>query len=318
MRRQLVVATLAVPFAAIVALRAAPARACSCVAPRIVPSNDSTGIPLNTRVWVPDYRGVSDTRQPRLWQDSGQPIDVDVGTIQDASGMRFLVLTPKAPLAPSTKHMIEAVEFGKATTIRFTTGDAADTTAPALPAGKLTKVCAALTPGSSCGEQHRLLQFEIPTYDTPLAVITAGEQPPPLSLTQSPPSWPPDPNPVLFSYATHANSRYETWLGQGGCSFWPSSQAAGTIFYGAVDLAGNFSGWRAGGVVGLPDYPKVAVASSDNRCVDPSAPPPDGGVTPPGATSGCAIGGRDASALPVALLAALALIGLGRRRPGEY
>jgi hypothetical protein len=330
MRSRLAVAGLAVSFAAIAAIGGARlARACSCATPEVMPFDGSTGVPLNTRVWVPDGgRGGSSTvSPPRLRPVGGLLVDFDVSAIQDASGLRYKVLKPKAPLAPMTRYVVETVDLRGSTTSSFTTGEVADTTAPAPPAGRVTKSCAARTPQSSCGEYSRSLRFEIPTSDKALAVITTGGQPPPPSLDQSPQAWPPDPNPVIFAYR---GTRTEFGLGQSACIHWPISQPAGTIFFGAVDLAGNFSGWHAGGPVALPDYPKVAIADPDKHCVDPSmastggplpfdaGPPPDGGVTPPDNGMGCAIGDRDVSALPVALLAALTLIGLGRRRRSQY
>jgi hypothetical protein len=64
------------------------------------------------------------------------------------------------------------------------------------------------------------------------------------------------------------------------------------VFYGALDIAGNFSGWTRGGDLGLPDLPSAPPDASAIRCVEYG----DGGV--PLDASPDAAGPRDAPGLP--------------------
>ena len=183
--------------------------------------------------------------------------------------MTILVLTPRTPLAPSTRYQVKvAGSYFNPQPTSFTTGELADTTAPDSPMGKLVKVCSSRSPGSSCGEYARSLQFEVPTDDTPMAVLTGGDEPPPPALDRLPSSWPPDgPRPLLSDRWSQLTPP-KLSLGQGACSHWPLDQPRGNIFFGAIDLSGNFSGWRAGGPVVLPDYPTVPVPAYESSCVE--------------------------------------------------
>jgi hypothetical protein len=337
MRRLLAVASLAVAFAGIAAI-AGPtsARACSCATPFLRPADGATGVPLNTRIWVPSI-GL-DQRNAKVIREGGEEIPCDVGAIHHTGGVTILVLTPRTPLAPSTRYQVKvAGSYLNPQPTSFTTGELTDTTAPESPMGKLVKVCSSRSPGSSCGEYARSLQFEVPTDDTPMAVLTAGDEPPPPALDRLPSSWPPDGPRPLLSDRWSQQTPPKLSLGQGACSHWPLDQPRGHIFYGAIDLSGNFSGWRAGGPVVLPDYPTVPVPALESSCVDPSmanmggGPPPfDSGPPPPGsrpppvdagpphdgssaaasAGAGCGIAGRGApgSGSLALLLAALGLI----------
>ena len=338
MRRLLAVASLAVAFAGIATIAGpTPARACSCATPSVRPADGATDVPRNARIWVPAFR--SDDMNVRILREGVEEIAFDVGAIEHSSGMFVLVLTPRAPLAPSTRYQVKAaLTYSNPQPTSFTTGETFDTTSPGVPMGKLAKVCAALTPNSSCGPYYRGMEFEIPTDDSPLVVLTLGEQPLTPSLDSLPTSSPlAGPIPIL---ADRWPLRTPTlWLGQGACSRWPLEQTRGTIFYGAIDLAGNFSGWRAGGPVALPDYPTVVVPDHDGHCVDPSManmgggpppvdsgpPPVDSGPPPDGATasssgSGCGIAGRGVpgSWSAALLLGALGLIIGDRRRPRDH
>jgi hypothetical protein len=332
MRRLLAVASLAVAFAGIAAIAGpTPARACSCATPFVRPADGATGVPLNTRIWVPSL-GL-DAKGVRLLREGGEEIPCDLGAIHHTAGMTVLVLTPRTPLAPSSRYQVRApfAAYNPQPT-SFTTGDTTDSTAPASPMAKLSRVCAALTPNSSCGPHYRLLEFEVPSDDTPLVVLTTGEEPPLPTLDRLPASWPPaGPRPMLSDRWSQQTPPTLS-LGQGTCSRWPLDQPRGNIFFGAVDLAGNFSGWRAGGPVALPDYPTVAVPDPAQQCVDPSManmgggpPPVDSGPPPDGATassaaSGCGIAGRGlpGSGSAALLLAALLLIVGARRRPRDH
>jgi len=331
--------------AAVAGLVGAPAaRACSCVSFMTEPVDGAMNVPLNTRIWLPDASGGRQSVQVRV--SGGAEVPVGAGVMQWAGGQRLLILTPTAPLAARTTYEISSPFAPQVT--RFTTGDTSDSTPPPLPNGRLLSACAALTPGSSCGPSYQQVRFEIDRSDTPIVIVTAGETPPPPSLETVPSSWPIWPNPVSFQ----GLAAYELGLGRGQCMVWPSSEPRGVIFYGALDLAGNFSGWRRGSDIVLPDVPAGGTdASSPPVCLDygdGGVAPGDGGVAPvdggqtdvpldviapgPGGSAGdaaapaqagqsdgcaCRLPGRAPSGngAPGALLVAFALVAARRRRP---
>ena len=247
------------------------ARACSCIGAPTEPANGATNVPLNTRLWTHDPSPGLPLQYLELRVKGGADVPLaTAGALQFASGARMAVLTPAHLLAPRTTY--ELASFTGAVISTFTTGDTPDSVPPAAPAGRPVRACARLTPNSSCGNSHQSVELDITTDEVALVVLTRGETPPPPSLDRYPPSWPPQPNPVSF----HRVRNLDPYgLGLGGCTVWPHPEPRGTVFYGALDIAGNFSGWTRGGDLGLPDLPSAPPDASAVRCVEYG----DGGVS---------------------------------------
>ena len=265
------------------------ARACSCYPATGVhhPAGGATDVPLNTRIWAEGPPGPVTVRLMM----GGAEVPVNVGSISWVTGARLVVLTPKAPLAPRTQYVISN-PFSTNNTI-FTTGDAADSSPPPAPRGRITSACAGATPGSSCGPSYQMISFELEATEAPVVTITGGETPPPPVLDVYPDSWPPPRSfPITFLGARVLGARQS--IGRGACMVWPTTDSGGTIFYGALDLSGNFSGWQSGGPVKLPDVPAAGDAGTAANCIEYG----DGGA-PPDSAGDSAAPVPDAAPVPV-------------------
>jgi uncharacterized protein (TIGR03382 family) len=102
----------------------------------VVPEHGAADVPLNARISVL----ISGGGQPafRLFREANAAADEEVAfTISTAPGdntYQNVVLVPDAPLAAHTRYRVELAHHGdQGIVTSFTTGDAADTAAPAAP-----------------------------------------------------------------------------------------------------------------------------------------------------------------------------------------
>ncbi len=240
-------------IAALVFLLSLPASAiaCSCMPPFattfLAPSDGSTDVPTNARVWIGggalsvDYE-IDPDDLPNLW------LETDAGDLVPSTTTRLLsawhlvaVITPDVDLAPDTVH-VAWLEMNDAEApvalVEFRTGLDADTEAPAVPTTLKYTVYAdsGLPPdGNSCGPTDGV-SIEVDSSETLVVSDLLGRA-------------------TLDTDAVDGDSpdfRVQDegwiWLTRGGCSnAWPDvaigDQAEWQL--GAFDVAGNFSGGSA-------------------------------------------------------------------------
>lgn len=222
------------------ALLATPtvARACSCSIGFEVlwPEQDATGVPLNTRIWVAQFDEfeVPPLGEPLLRVFGGTTaLDLTTSTIDTSNGP-LTVLTPLAPLAPSTQYelidcaYVECVDGTGGTPVTsFITGTAADTDPPPRPVETDRSGDAGGSRRDSCGK-YKTATVRLDAEG--LIVMNIGD--------------------VTFDPATLSGRTSvvtfdpEITVGRGACSTgWGTSVDSAPVRYGAFDLAGNFSGW---------------------------------------------------------------------------
>ncbi len=222
--------------------------ACSCVGPFlsfVAPADRATGVPLNTRIWIgageifdaPPHLAVELHEEPSTIRNGGW-------TLLEAPNAKLHVFTPAAELKPNTRYRIVINGERRA---EFTTGEARDEEAPASPVlvGQEENLeSSTFGAVSSCGESATVaLTVE---SDAPILLLdragTSGFDPTTLHGS------------VTAIEVDQGTTQRMLVVGQGGCtSNWPEAGRGEStqVRLGAMDLAGNFSGFGAAEEIGF-------------------------------------------------------------------
>ncbi len=204
------------------------AHACSClVAGATVPPLGAVDVPLNTLIWSPGPFG-----EPTLTREDGAvPVPLTCTNLGTTWMCR-----PDAPLEPSTKYTT--------TSASFTTGTTTDTEAPPLPAETARRYYSknAGGPGPGVGTS-----CDSPTEQGVVALTMNGGDPLVLVDTSGSTDGAPPTGPITDVVAlTGASRGNEVWVGSYICVSNRPGTGPGDRFpirVGAMDAAGNFSGW---------------------------------------------------------------------------
>ncbi len=239
----------------------APAHACSCALNNtdyLAPADGATEVPTNTRIWVggahfgddsPTVEDLESSPPFLLLQDDGTEIELSAGVLSESS-LSIAVFTPTAELVAggvySLVKEIYNLDSPEPTLVSLTTfsvGGAADLEAPALPRELArSSSSSARLPGqmSSCG----------PTDVVNISVEETGH----LLVAQLGETGDFDTdnlNGVVSDLSPDGVFR----LGVGSCRWsWPEAApgASADAQWGALDLAGNFSGWSEATEIVIP------------------------------------------------------------------
>ncbi|HEY0711108.1 MAG TPA: hypothetical protein VGF45_00420 [Polyangia bacterium] len=292
------------------------AAACSCAYQNTrVPAPGAEGVATNTRIWL--TTAVSLTPAEAGFRLNGPDGDVAVSVTRHSAHLpsdAITILSPATPLKPNSAYRVFSGAAAAPIT-HFTTGSNDDTGTPELPRELSRRSTASFVPRSSCGEIQRSIQADVPFGSEFLFVhLTGGPDMPAVPGFVAGEKV--DGPPYVFAAASPT-----VVLGPVACAPWPSGFEAGWVWYGAMDAAGNFSGWSTGGPIALPPLPSADAGVDD--AASPSFVDADGGTsdapsrptdTGPGG-GGCSLGSSGPS-LPTApaLLMALALVITWRRR----
>ncbi|HTV19575.1 MAG TPA: hypothetical protein VMG12_12905 [Polyangiaceae bacterium] len=227
------------------------ARALSCADNLVqVPVNGERDVPTNTLIWAHGRFGGASAA--RLIGPEGE-VAVDERfmpvAIAPGAGTNFPVLVPRAELAPNTRYAIEIVYDHEPPSedvteqTWFTTGTGPATSAPPLPE------LVSIEPGAADGFSGRMrwlelgfgLQSRLLIADTASALgsVSSAED---LFVADG----------AFESVELTPTTRAVRWMsasdvlavGRGDCLIWPEvDEDQQTARFGALDLAGNFSGW---------------------------------------------------------------------------
>ena len=218
------------------------AAACDCGAPATwdytVPADGATGVPTNTRVFVPPSmlpweRGATPSF---YWKDAaGTPVPFDVASLCD-----FVVLVPRAELAPETSYTAGVVgeEY-----LLFTTGAGPDTVPPPVP--QITDVGRGeVSTGTSCGNMA-YVPVVVRSEAAELILLDLGAAAgfDPATMTGAVDAIEPGGEAVYF------------YIGEPACAA-PTAEPGETtrVRFAALDGAGNLSAWTDPRRIEVPDY----------------------------------------------------------------
>jgi len=271
-----------------------PAQACSCVSNGtdfLAPADGSTDVPTNTRIWVGGFQFGGDSLTTEelnlsppfiLARDDGAQVEL-IASIIKGNNELIAVFTPAAELVAggvySLGEEIYSLDNPVPTLVvlaTFTVGAEADLEAPELPSELARSSSASPRVAgqvSSCG----------PTDVVDLSIEATGQ----VLLAQVGEGRDFDTE-ALDGEVSELSLDGELDLGVGGCRWsWPEAKPGATADaqWGALDLAGNFSGWT-----------------------EPTE------IVIPAAGCSCSTQGAGVPAGSGAILALLLLIGGGRRR----
>ncbi len=139
-----------------------PAEACSCDRAEIVePGDGATGVPTNTRIVVKSTTYLNPDPGYVLSSASGE-VEIAAEIVSENGAYWITEITPVTPLAPSTMYTFIAP--WPLEELTFTTGDADDTVAPLAPTvGDLTLAMASYSDewSSSCGNTFNEVELPI-------------------------------------------------------------------------------------------------------------------------------------------------------------
>jgi hypothetical protein len=270
------------------------------------PAPGATGVPINTRIWFVNPPG---TEPPTVVTGPTGQVHARIGRLNAGlpTAGSVYVLTPTEPLAPNSDYTF-ANPRGQVAG-NFRTGAASDDVAPGKPVETKRESLADWSLGGTCGDSWQVVRSSV-TWEGPFLVarLAAAEPASAPDLLANPPS---GDTPYLF-----VSSAAEVSFGASRCTWWPSGFSDGRLWYGAMDIAGNFSGWSDAGPIALPALPPRPDGGA------PDAPAPDAPAGPPARqpSDGCRYAGGGGEAPAPAAAAALTTLALAlawrwRRRP---
>lgn len=307
-------------------LAPAAAQACSCRLPFLIaPADGASDVPTNTKIWhLPQVLSEQQGTFRLVGPLGDVAMDEQLIPANGGPGIVGRVFTPRSPLTPGARYRF-LVCGSLADCVGgegFTVG-AGRAEAPAKP-----RVLARepfFVPGhltGSCGpDDVRVVKFGLAWEGIALLWDVDGDN----DFSPS--------NLATLRRNRIDRATYEIEkglpLGVQPCWSWPwpksasgAPKAQGAVRFGALDLAGNFSGWTDAEAVSLPEGPAAgggtsvdAAAPADGAAMDDARTPADGPTSgaalpsvPGGAASSCAVGsgggrGSGAMSLPLACLA---------------
>jgi len=216
------------------------AHACSCLGPGLMtplPADGAVDVPTNTRLWFNSFGASQAVAELRRTEGEGVPVPVVCSRIQlgASTQQQIAVCAPSEPLLPNTAYSFTADQRE----VSFTTGNAADDTAPHVPVETDRSIASvAPTPltASTCGDgEAHYVSLGMDAKDGHLLLVDADE-----STTL-------DAANITGSVTVLEAAVPETrvFVGEGACTSNRPTRAGDVIKLRAAsfDLAGNFSGW---------------------------------------------------------------------------
>jgi len=222
------------------------ARACSCnLEISHMPDYGSVDVPTNTKIWLDGgghCRGSAELA-PRLLDPDGLEIPFTSTCLLSDTGFHYVrVLHPNEPLLPNTTYTVEP-ESGLEYTFPFTTGAGPDHTPPTIPE-EVDRTVEHADPGL-CSETGTHVATLTVAGEAALFVLHTGDSSDFDATT-------------VAGQVAELSQDDSLLLGRSAChgDNFPGGASRGvetTIRYGALDLAGNFSGWSAPSALSLGD-----------------------------------------------------------------
>jgi MYXO-CTERM domain-containing protein len=228
------------------------ARACSCFQPKVTaPANGAVDVPPNTKLWyVAD--GISSGQA--LFTLTGPQGEIPLSAVElgDLGYLRGFVLTPERELNPGAYRLAlcqAAKPCSELTAFTVAQGRADEPRIPVERGGR-SEWYRKGDPGSSCGPDPS--RFAILDFDWEGLLLLAD-------VAEANP-YPADPARLFYHAftATEIERGGGVWVGAGACTpYWPRSAEgiadSAPVRFGAVNLAGEFSGWSEPVTVQLPE-----------------------------------------------------------------
>jgi len=313
---------------------AGSAGALSCEAPGVMaPAWEATDVPTNTLIWCTRWNDTS-AFELRVTDAQGEAVG-GTQTLLTSGQYGVAVFRPDAELEPQARYGFQCENYEGAQPASFTTGAGPRNDPPALPSLDGMQVRAQADSG--WGESLVAWFQNISPQNT--IVVLDLEGGPALDTT------------TLTGSLEDARlinvPEGSAFVGKAPCvGNWPGAQlgASTRLRFGAFDLTGAFSGWTDWKTVTLPDRfegenqepvtptPSPGPAPDDqpgndgelehaltgngspiNEVVSADLAS-DNAATPSAQSSGCQLSARSGGSWAVGLLAALACVGLRRRR----